>query len=273
MLCGLSRNENASGQHQVQSVGRVTGAEQSLARPEAATYRHSENSTTNTSGEVRQNFAFIHVETIDCGRDDPMEPRFQTERFPERSVVNARNLCHPRTNGIEMRLFASAALALLLTGTDHAFAQGSGSTKPGKKTTDTAFAAMQQRGKKAMGVDQYTSIHKFDSFPDGGRIELQRDRDDSVGIAAIRGHIRDIAAAFKSGDFSTPEFVHMQSVPGTKKMAELRSKITYTPHDLPRGAELHIATKDKEALTAIHEFMAFQRGEHHAAGMTHPSPF
>jgi len=138
-------------------------------------------------------------------------------------------------------------------------------TKP-----DTSFASMQQRGKQAMGVDQYTSTHKFDSFPTGGRIELQRDNDDSAGVAAIRAHIRDIARAFKSGDFSTPAFVHMQTVPGTKEMAALRSKITYQVHDLPRGAELHIITSDSSALTAVHQFMAFQRGEHHAAGMTHP---
>jgi hypothetical protein len=139
------------------------------------------------------------------------------------------------------------------------------STKKNSKQ-DTSFAAMQERGKKTMGVDQYTSIHKFDSFPDGGRIELQRDTDDSAGVAAIRAHIRDIARSFKSGDFSTPEFVHMQMVPGTKEMAALRAKITYTVHDLPRGAELHISTTDSVALKAIHEFMAFQRGEHHASG-------
>src|SRR4051812_13594320 len=69
---------------------------------------------------------------------------------------------------------------------------------------DTSFAAMQMRGKVAMGVDQYTSIHKFDDLSDGGRIELQRDRDDSVGTRAIRDHLRAISAAFSTGDFSTP---------------------------------------------------------------------
>ena len=129
---------------------------------------------------------------------------------------------------------------------------------------DSAFAAMQERGRQAMGVDQYTSTHHFDALPDGGRIELQRDVYDSAGVARIRAHIRDIAHAFAAGDFSTPEFVHLQHVPGTKVMAERRALIVYEPHDLPRGAELRIHTKDTEALQAIHEFMAFQRSEHHA---------
>ena len=37
---------------------------------------------------------------------------------------------------------------------------------------DTSFAAMQRRGKIAMGVDQYTSVHKFDDLTNGGRVEL-----------------------------------------------------------------------------------------------------
>jgi hypothetical protein len=132
---------------------------------------------------------------------------------------------------------------------------------------DTAFTAMQERGRSAMGVDQYTSTHHFDALQDGGRIELQRDVDDSAGVARIRAHIREIALAFKSGDFSTPAMVHLRQVPGAQIMAARRSLITYEARDLPRGAELYIRTSDAEAQRAIHAFMAFQRGEHHATGM------
>jgi len=147
-----------------------------------------------------------------------------------------------------------------------AVGQGSAGGKPAKKP-DTSFAALQDRGKKAMGVDQYTSTHKFDATPTGGRIELQRDTADAAGVAQIRAHMREIAKAFASGDFATPGFVHMQDVPGTKVMRAKRSVISYEPRDLPRGAEVVIRTKDSAAVAAIHEFMAFQRGEHHAGGM------
>ena len=131
-------------------------------------------------------------------------------------------------------------------------------------STDSTFAAMQQRGRRAMGVDQYTSTHHFDALPDGGRIELQRDIDDSAGVAQIRTHLQGIAKAFAAGDFNTPAFVHMQDVPGTKVMAAKRAAITYTYRELPRGGEVRIATKDPEALAAIHEFLAFQRKDHRA---------
>jgi len=137
---------------------------------------------------------------------------------------------------------------------------------------DSSFAGVQTRGRAAMGVDQYTSTHRFDALPDGGRIELQRDSDDSVGVTTIRAHIRAIALAFKRGDFSTPGFVHMRMVPGTDVMAVKRGAISYEPRDLPRGAELRIRTTDAEAIAAIHRFMAFQRSDHHAGGETHGGP-
>jgi hypothetical protein len=131
---------------------------------------------------------------------------------------------------------------------------------------DSAFDALQRRGKTAMGVDQYASTHRFDVLPDGGRIALESDRDDPAAVAAIRAHFRDIAGAFARGDFTTPGVVHDGPVPGTKVMAARRAAITYTPRDLPRGAELRLRTADPEVRRAIAEFMAFQKREHHAGG-------
>lgn len=132
-------------------------------------------------------------------------------------------------------------------------------------SSDSSFAALQQRGEKAMGVNQYSSQHIFENLPNGGRIVLQRKESDSVGEAAIRLHMRTIAKAFGSGDFALPGFVHaMGEVPGTAVMKRLKNEITYTPKDLAGGAEVAIATRNPEAVSAIHEFLAFQRMDHRA---------
>jgi hypothetical protein len=117
-----------------------------------------------------------------------------------------------------------------------------------------------------MGVDQYTSAHVFEALPDGGRIVLQRQADDSAGTVAIRAHMAVIAEQFRRGDFAIPGFVHAQGVPGTAVMAAQRARITYTADTLPRGGQVRITTTDPAAVTAVHEFLAFQRREHHAAG-------
>lgn len=131
---------------------------------------------------------------------------------------------------------------------------------------DSAHDAMQKRGEVAMGVDQYTSVHVFDDLPNGGRIELQRDRSDSAGVNAIRRHLREIVLAFRTGDFSTPAFVHMSTVPGTTVMAERRNLINYHFKELPGGGEVRITTNDPAAISAIHQFLTYQRSEHHAGG-------
>lgn len=134
---------------------------------------------------------------------------------------------------------------------------------------DHAFHALQERGKTAMGVNQYTSTHRFDALPDGGRIELQREVDDPAGVEQIRRHLREIADAFSRGDFSIPGFVHAQEVPGTAVMAAKKDAIAYTFNELPRGGEVRIVTRDPEAVRAVHEFMAFQRSDHRSGGHVH----
>ena len=116
----------------------------------------------------------------------------------------------------------------------------------------------------AMGVDQYTSTHHFEATSTGGRIELQRDSVDSLGIAQIRAHMKLIQHAFQAGDFSTPAFVHMRDMPGTDVMKAKKDFITYTSADLPRGGEVRIATNDADALAAIKQFMAAQQMDHRA---------
>jgi hypothetical protein len=135
---------------------------------------------------------------------------------------------------------------------------------PGRDSADSAFALVQTRGHAAMGVDQYTSSHRFESLPDGGRISLQRDPGDSAGVAQIRSHMRRIAAAFARGDYALPGLVHDRDVPGTAVMAARRSRISYVADTLPGGGQLRLRTSDSSAVAAIHQFLAFQRQDHRA---------
>lgn len=124
-----------------------------------------------------------------------------------------------------------------------------------------------------MGVDQYTAAHVFEDLPDGGRVVLDRDSTgDTTGVASIRQHMLDIAAAFRAGDFTKPFQVHAQVVPGTAVMQARRSGIAYDVIDRPRGGEVRMRSTDPAAVAAIHEFLTFQRAGHHAAGHEPPPP-
>jgi hypothetical protein len=158
---------------------------------------------------------------------------------------------------------AAALLAWL------AIACGRARTETPGISRDSVFAALQERGAAAMGVDQYTSSHVFESLPDGGRIVLQRDSVDSAGTGTIRAHMRDIARRFSAGDFSIPGMVHAIEVPGTAVMAARRASIRYVADTLPRGAQVRIITTDSAALTGVHTFLDFQRQDHRAKGHAH----
>ncbi len=129
---------------------------------------------------------------------------------------------------------------------------------------DPTYAGVQARGAVAMGVNQFTSSHVFEPLPDGGRIELQRDTDDSAGTAQIRGHMEQLSSRFAAGDFRLPGYVHAQAVPGTAVMSAKRALISYAVESLPRGGAVRIRSGDAGAVEAIHEFLAFQRHDHHA---------
>ena len=136
-----------------------------------------------------------------------------------------------------------------------------------QSSTDSAFAAVQDRGAQVMGVDQSTSQHVFQDLPDGGRIVLVReDTADAAGTAAIRTHLRAVADSFARGIFSDPARVHARDIPGTADLGRLRDRIHYAVTDKAGGGELRITTTDPAAIAALRRFLRFQREDHHAAG-------
>ena len=168
-----------------------------------------------------------------------------------------------------MRLAAVLMLSIMFTVPASLAAQSHDDHLHRGAREDSAFRAMQARGLLVMGVDQYTSVHRFDALLDGGRIDLRRDRDDSAGAAAIRAHLRAIARAFAVGDFAGPATVHAETVPGVPVMRARRGAIRYEVSDVPRGAQLRIRSSDSLAVEAIHHFLAYQRTEHHTAPAAH----
>jgi hypothetical protein len=144
-----------------------------------------------------------------------------------------------------------------------AWARGEDQTSAARAS---GFTGVQERGAMAMGVDQYTSSHVFEPLADGGRIVLQRDSADSAGTATIRMHLQHIARAFADGDFALPGFVHAEELPGTATMRAHRASISYQFDTLPRGGQVRITSSDSLSIHAIHDSLAYQREDHHAAG-------
>jgi hypothetical protein len=135
--------------------------------------------------------------------------------------------------------------------------------KKGDHASMSHFEMVKQKGEKEMGFSQSTTTHHFILANDGGAIRIDvNDVADTMTLEKVRGHLKEIAGMFASGDFATPFAIHRKVPPGVPAMAELRSAIAYTFEETDTGAQVRISTKDVKALSAIHDFLRFQIEDH-----------
>jgi hypothetical protein len=122
---------------------------------------------------------------------------------------------------------------------------------------------LKKRGTEAMGFDQGATTHHFKLAPGGGSIEVTVNNEkDVAAIAAVRGHMRSIAAEFARGEFSKPFQTHGEVPSGVPQMQAERASIAYRYEDLPQGGVVRMVTSDAQALAAVHEFLRYQIKEH-----------
>ena len=68
----------------------------------------------------------------------------------------------------------------------------------------------------------------------------------------IQMHLAHIAKMFAAGDFNAPMLVHDKVPPGTATMQRLKSEIIYAYEKTEMGSRILFATKNSEALAAVH---------------------
>ena len=138
--------------------------------------------------------------------------------------------------------------------------QGTGATKV---PSSEHQHQVEQNGDKAMGFSHEKTTHHFLLRANGGVIQVDANaRDDKESRDQIQSHLGHIAKMFAAGDFNTPMLVHSVTPPGTSTMTKLKVEIQYTYEASPQGGRVVIATANKEALAAVHEFLKFQIKDH-----------
>ena len=141
------------------------------------------------------------------------------------------------------------------------------SAQPPQPGTNAPKSAHQHEvdtnGDKAMGFSHKKTTHHFILQTQGGVIQVDANtKDDKESRDQIQSHLGHIVKMFSDGNFNTPMLVHSVTPPGTATMAKLKADISYTYEPSAKGARVVIATRNKEALAAIHEFLRFQIKDH-----------
>lgn len=124
-------------------------------------------------------------------------------------------------------------------------------------------AAVDHRGDRVMGFSHENTKHSFRLFADGGAVEVRaNDANDAESVAAIRGHLQEIAKEFAKSDFAKPRAIHGRDPDGVAVMKELGDAVTYRYEEVERGGRVRIVTRDARGIAAVHAFLRFQIGDH-----------
>src|SRR5580704_2810382 len=124
---------------------------------------------------------------------------------------------------------------------------------------DDHHKGVERRGDHRMGFSHYKTVHHFRLYNDGGAIEVTaNDPKDTESRDQIRMHLSHIAGMFADGNFKAPMLIHDQVPPGVPTLERLKTEIGYRYEDIEAGGRVRIATKNKQALPAVHEFLRFQ---------------
>ena len=134
-------------------------------------------------------------------------------------------------------------------------------------------AAVDARGDQAMGFSHEKTAHHFQLLPDGGSIEvIASDPGDAASRDQIKAHLSHIVQMFSDGNFELPMFIHDTVPPGVPVMRSKRSAIAYAFERTTTGGRVRITTTDPDALTAVHQFLAFQIDDHRTHDAKAPQP-
>jgi hypothetical protein len=143
----------------------------------------------------------------------------------------------------------------------------------GLTAQDDHHTAVDKRGDHMMGFSHEKTAHHFRLYADGGAIEVTaNDVKNTDSRNQIRMHLSHIAGMFASGNFRAPMLIHDQVPPGVPTLQRLKAEVRYRFEEIPNGGRVRIATKNMEALPAVHEFLKFQIADHRTGDVLAVTP-
>lgn len=133
-----------------------------------------------------------------------------------------------------------------------------------EKASDARVNEVAQRGKQVMPFDLNQTLHVFSKVENGGVQQvIAKDPANDMQIKLIRKHLSKIASDFKQANFSDPEKIHGEDMPGLEALRSAEpGAITIKYREIPEGAEITYITGNPDLITAIHQWFDAQLRDH-----------
>jgi hypothetical protein len=133
-----------------------------------------------------------------------------------------------------------------------------------EKADEKRLDEVAKRGTHVMPFDLEKTTHVFSRTDQGGlQHVVVKDKSDKEQIKLIRAHLSEISEDFKRGDFSKPERIHGEGMPGLAALKSAKPgqiKIEYSV--LPDGAQIAYSTQSPQLIDTIHHWFDAQLSDH-----------
>jgi hypothetical protein len=120
------------------------------------------------------------------------------------------------------------------------------------------------RGRHVMPFDLEQTRHVFSKTGQGGLQQVIVKDPANIGqIQLIRQHLRKISGEFTQRDFSGPQTIHGNNMPGLAQLQNAPSgDLNISYNDLNNGGEIRYSSQKPEIIDAIHRFFDAQLSDH-----------
>ena len=153
----------------------------------------------------------------------------------------------------------TASLILLATQAACQSKEGSSASESGPDRRQEQVAA---RSATVMPFDLERTTHLFQARADGGVQTVTSDDADPRQVTLVQDHLRQQAAAFAKGDYSSPAAIHGNDMPGLAELSAGSSRVQVIYEEARNGATLRYVTSDSMLVGAVHRWFAAQRSDH-----------
>ncbi|POZ52023.1 aspartate carbamoyltransferase [Methylovulum psychrotolerans] len=123
--------------------------------------------------------------------------------------------------------------------------------------------AVAERGSHVMPFSLEKTLHIFKPTDNGGIQQvIAKEAGGSAQIALIRQHLAGLSAQFVKGDFSGPQRIHGNDMPGVKELSTAAGQVHFAYQDLPDGGQIAFVSDEPGLIAAIHAYFTAQLSDH-----------
>lgn len=133
-----------------------------------------------------------------------------------------------------------------------------------KETVTVKKVEQSSANSQLVPYDTQQALESFSKTVHGGIMHIvAKSADNTQQVKLIQQYLRQTAAEYKKGDFSSTERFHGSGMPGLAQMKSAATDdIRYDYKALPNGGQIHFSTEYPHLLNALHDWFDAQIKEH-----------